>query len=175
MQRLSLSDSKKFSYIKNLFLDVDGVLTDGSLFYSKNGEEFKVFNVKDGLGIKMLMGHINVFVLTSNPSEIVKKRCEDLGVKNFYIGIKDKRQELIDIKTNFQILKESTVYIGDDLNDLSVRDEVQFFLSPLDAVSVIKKVSDFIIPVKGGKGVVRFFADVYLNQNNNLQINQGHW
>lgn len=175
MKRLNKENSSFLKNIKCLALDVDGVMTDGSLIYSHSGEALKVFNVKDGLGIKILLKSVEIILLSGNPSEITQKRCEDLGVKNVYLGIVDKKAILNKFLDDNKILKNEVVYIGDDLNDLIVRDIVGVFLSPLDADYKVKINSDYIIPVRGGRGVIRFVANLYQEHISNSLFKTGDW
>jgi 3-deoxy-D-manno-octulosonate 8-phosphate phosphatase (KDO 8-P phosphatase) len=175
MNKLSLTNSAFLKNIKAFAFDVDGVMTDGSLFYSKNGEEIKVFNVKDGLGIKMLLKKAQVIVISGNPSLITQKRCMDLGIKHSHIGVQDKRELMLKLLLELGIKKEESLYIGDDLNDLPLRSVVGHFLAPIDADLQVKQISDFIIPVNGGRGVLRFLVNCYLYHNSDKQFDLDMW
>ncbi|NNK85742.1 MAG: HAD-IIIA family hydrolase, partial [Desulfobacterales bacterium] len=111
----------KLKKIKLLLLDVDGVLTDGSVIYNDSGEEIKVFNVKDGLGISLLMdAGIKVGVITGRTSYALKHRCKNLGIDLFFEGVKDKGSLLTRIFNQTGVTSDETAFIGDDLLDLSI-------------------------------------------------------
>lgn len=142
--------------IKIVVFDVDGTLTDGSLFYSKNGLELKKFNVKDGLAITLLRFlDIKTIFLTSENSEIIDARAKKLKID--YV-IQNTHNKLVDLKIlldeiNADIL--DVLYIGDDINDLEAISEVGFSACPIDASDYIKDVVNYISPIAGGNGAVR--------------------
>lgn len=142
--------------IKLLVLDVDGVLTDGKIIYSDNGREIKQFNVKDGLGIRLLMdAGIPVAILTARRSEALTVRCRDLGIEHVYAGVKNKAAELKKILAHFQVKLHETAFMGDDLPDLEVMRQVGFSAAPADASDTIREVADMITRANGGNGAVR--------------------
>jgi len=151
--------------IKVLFSDIDGTLTDGSLFYSSIGETIKVFHVKDGHGIKEWMKAGNIFgVISARGARATEIRMEELKVKNCFLNIPDKKkfldQWLIDNKLEWSNL----AYIGDDLNDMEVLKEAAISAIPADASdSIIKENIDYVCRNNGGKGAVREFIDFLLD------------
>ncbi|WP_061249390.1 KdsC family phosphatase [Leptospira alstonii] len=149
--------------LKLLVIDVDGVLTDGKLYYTEEGESFKIFDVKDGLGIKLLCKKMNVVFLSGNPSEIIQVRAKALGVSHCFTGIEDKKKILLFLMNKLDISKKEIAYIGDDLNDLVVRPLVGLFVCPFDAHPSVKKIADATLKCKGGNGAVREFVDRVLN------------
>ncbi|MCY4524245.1 MAG: HAD hydrolase family protein, partial [Halobacteriovoraceae bacterium] len=152
---------KKIQNIKLMITDFDGVWTDASMFYSEAGFLFKKFNLKDGLGVQILkqMG-IKVAVVTSENTKGVRKRMKQLQVDSIYQGVTDKAKIVKEIQENYAIKCSETAYIGDDLNDLSVRPFVEIFFSPADGVPQIKEVSDFICSKKGGEGCFREIVEI---------------
>lgn len=148
--------------IKLLVLDVDGVMTDGKLYYNDKGEVQKVFDVKDGLGIKLANKIISVCIISGNPSIIIEKRAKDLGVSYCFIDIANKKECLNQLILSLKLKKENVAYIGDDLNDIPVRSLVSLFACPSDAHLSVKKISDVILDCKGGNGAVREFIDAIL-------------
>lgn len=105
--------------IKLLALDVDGVLTDGTIYISPAGEVFKGFNAKDGMGISCaLRNNLQIAVITGRQSPIVERRCEELGIKLFMQGVKDKRLALQQMAQKLGLTREEIAYMGDDLNDI---------------------------------------------------------
>ncbi|EMF90531.1 KdsC family phosphatase [Leptospira santarosai] len=149
--------------LKLIVIDVDGVLTDGKLYYNEHGEFFKIFDVKDGLGIKLLCKELNVAILSGNPSKIIHIRAESLGIKHCMIGINDKKASLQSLMDQLGISSQEVAYIGDDVNDLPVRSITKLFVCPSDAHPSVKKVADLILKSRGGNGAVREFADYVLS------------
>ena len=155
---------KKCSKIKLVITDVDGVLTDGGMYYSKNGEILKKFNTRDGMGVELLRNNkIPVVIITGEKSQIVLNRAKKLLIKDVFIGIKKKELLLPKICKKYKIKKNNVVYIGDDINDLNIMQQVGFSASPKDGISIIKKKSNYICKVKGGEGVLREIADMIIS------------
>ena len=150
-----------FHVLKMIVLDIDGVLTDGRLYYGADGEALKAFNVKDGMGIKQLQhAGLEVALLSNGRADrLVAARANDLGIKTFYVG----RAKKLDILNLW--LKErdfgagSIAYMGDDLNDLPIMDAVGFTISPQDAAPAVLAEVDLVIDRNGGDAAVRAFAD----------------
>jgi 3-deoxy-D-manno-octulosonate 8-phosphate phosphatase (KDO 8-P phosphatase) len=147
-----------------LALDVDGVLTDGGMFYTQGGDEFKKFNAKDGLAIRTLTGSgKNVaFVSSGFNDHIIKERAKLLGVQNVYVGTWNKLEVIEKWCAELKIKPENVAYIGDDMNDLPVIENVGLSACPADAVLKIRQVSDFVLDNRGGKGCVREFVDRFI-------------
>lgn len=158
---------EKCRRIKLLLTDVDGVLTDGSLYFTEKGEAMKAFNVKDGMGFKRLLNKgIEVGILTGRKSEIVKARACELGIKTVFQGLDDKEKTLREIKKDYGIGYENIAYIGDDINDLSVLRVVGLSASPADGMSDVLNEVDYVCKKAGGQGAFREFADWILNSAN---------
>jgi 3-deoxy-D-manno-octulosonate 8-phosphate phosphatase (KDO 8-P phosphatase) len=151
--------------IKFLALDVDGVLTDGGMYYSNSGDEFKKFNTKDGLGIKRLIANgVKVGFLSNGINDsLINNRAKLLGVEYVYVGVKNKAEVLEEWRKELQIEYADFAYIGDDVNDAEVVDIVGFSACPNDAVESIKQKVNHILKTKGGEGCVREFIDTFLN------------
>ena len=155
---------KKCLEIKIVITDVDGVLTDGGMFFSKNGEMLKKFNTRDGMGVELLRNYkIPVVIITRENSKIVLSRAKKLLIKEAFIGIKRKELLLPKICKKYQIKKNNVAYIGDDINDLEILKQVGFSASPRDGISIIKKKSDYVCKSKGGEGVLREIADLIIS------------
>ncbi|EMI64660.1 HAD-IIIA family hydrolase [Leptospira noguchii] len=150
---------EKLKNVELLIIDVDGVLTDGKLYYTEDGEVQKVFDVKDGLGIKLANKEIILAIMSGNSSAIIKRRAQDLGIKYCFVGIVDKAECLRNLMKELNLAKEKVAYIGDDLNDLVVRPLVNCFVCPSDAHRIIIQQSDIVLSSKGGNGAVREFTD----------------
>jgi len=155
---------KKCNQIKLLITDVDGVLTDGGMYYSKNGEILKKFNTRDGMGIELLRNNqISVVIITGEKSQIVLSRAKKLLIKDVFIGIKKKELLLPKICKKYKIKENNIAYIGDDINDLKILEQVGLSVSPKDGISIIKKKSNYVCKVKGGEGVLREVADMIIS------------
>jgi 3-deoxy-D-manno-octulosonate 8-phosphate phosphatase (KDO 8-P phosphatase) len=159
--------SKKLSKFKFKFLvlDVDGVMTDGGMYVTEKGDEFKKFNTKDGLGIIHLIkaGH-NVGIISSGFNKnIVESRAKLLGIKYCYIGTWNKLEILEQWCKELKISLKNVAYIGDDLNDMQIFGKVGLTACPSDAVPAIKAKADIILSRKGGDYCVREFIDSYLS------------
>lgn len=147
--------------IKYLVMDVDGTLTDGKIYMGAHGEMMKAFNIKDGCGIHdiAIPGSIIPVIITGRTSEIVKKRCGELGIQQVYQGIKNKIEQLNSIADDLS----QVAYIGDDINDLScmipVKEAGGVVGCPADAVERVKEISDFVALHNGGDGAVRDFIE----------------
>ncbi len=149
--------------IKLLVLDVDGVLTDGTINIGNDGEIFKSFNVRDGLGIKLLQdAGIQVAICTGRTSQIVAKRAEELGITQVMQGQKDKREGLSDICSALGITLQETAYMGDDIPDLCLFDFVGLSAAPADANPLAVEEAKWVSSRKGGKGAVRELAEYIL-------------
>ncbi|WP_198262590.1 KdsC family phosphatase [sulfur-oxidizing endosymbiont of Gigantopelta aegis] len=154
----------KAKLIKLLIFDVDGVLTDGMLNYGPDGELFKRFNVKDGVGIKLLQQQgITVAVITAKDSQPLKKRMSDLSVTHFYPACNDKAQAFAELLTILSLEPEQAAYVGDDVIDLPVMSQVGLSIAVQDAHNYVKKQADYITIAGGGEGVAREVADLILD------------
>ena len=142
--------------IKLLALDVDGVLTDGSIYISPAGEVFKGFNAKDGMGISCaLRSGLQIAVITGRQSPIVERRCEELGITLLQQGVKDKRLALQQMAQELGLVREEIAYMGDDLNDIPAFKASGLNFVPADASMEVLAVADIITKASGGRGAVR--------------------
>ncbi|AWW31566.1 3-deoxy-manno-octulosonate-8-phosphatase [Echinicola strongylocentroti] len=162
---------KKAAKIKLLITDVDGVLTDGGVIYDDHYLEFKKFNVKDGLIVKLLQKHgIKVGAITGRNSPVVRSRCEELGFDFHYHGVKDKREKLKTVLDGMDLRLDECAYIGDDLIDLPILVMVGLSVAPKDALPYIKEEVDMVSTLNGGRGVFREVADFILNSQGKLKM-----
>ena len=154
---------EKASKIKALVLDVDGVLTDGSLTFDENGVEYKTFNAKDGQGIVMLnkAGFITA-IITARKNGTVRHRFNNLGMTKLFEGSKNKIASLKELMSEFDIKPEQIAYMGDDLPDICVLKNVGLPCCPLDAVDEVQKHALFVSSKNGGRGAVRELCDFIL-------------
>lgn len=149
--------------IRLLLLDVDGVLTDGSLIYAENGVESKTFNTQDGLGIRLVQkGGIDVGIITARTSPMVLKRGEELGMKYIYQGAKSKLDAFKKIISDTGFKPYQICYMGDDLIDLSLLTRVGLAACPANAVNEVKEICHFISDKPGGQGAVRQTCELIL-------------
>ena len=147
--------------IKLFAMDVDGVLTDGGMFYSEAGEVLKKFNTRDGMGIELLRKNgIIPAIITKEKSEIVLKRAEKLKVEEVYIGVEDKLEVVKRLIKKYNLSFELVVYIGDDINDIPLLKKVGLSCCPFDAVDEVKKIANYVCKTKGGEGAVREVVDI---------------
>lgn len=147
--------------IKYVVFDVDGTLTDGTVNIGNNGELYKSFYCKDGLGIKMLINAgIEVMILTARESDIVISRAKELGIKHVFQGAGDNKEDYLKrILNSNNISPENLAYMGDDLNDIKCMELAGLVACPADAHSKVKECADFISQYNGGYGAVREFVE----------------
>lgn len=154
---------KKAKNIKLFATDVDGVLTDGGMYYSEKGEIFKKFNTRNGMGIELLRkkGIIPV-IITKENSKIVLARAKKLKIKEVYIGVKDKVKIVEKFLKKYNLNWDEVAYIGDDINDLPVLKKAGLSFAPSDAREEIKKEVNFVLDKKGGEGSLREAVKIIL-------------
>lgn len=153
----------KLKHIKMLLLDVDGVLTDGSIIYDDRGAEIKEFNVKDGLGIRMLMSAgIRVGIVTGRGCPALQHRCRNLGIDLVLDGVKDKAAVLDGIVRDHGAAAAEIAFMGDDLPDLPLMRRVGLSIAVADAHPQVTDQADMVTVAKGGKGAVREICDAVL-------------
>ena len=157
--------------IKLLALDVDGVLTDGSIYISPAGEVFKGFNAKDCMGISCaLRSGLQIAVITGRQSPIVERRCEELGITLLQQGVKDKRLALEQMAQKLGLVREEIAYMGDDLNDIPAFKASGLNLVPADAAIEVMAVADIITKASGGRGAVREAITMILAAQDNWNV-----
>lgn len=149
--------------INLIVLDVDGTMTDGGVYIDNNGLETKKFNIKDGAGIILAESvGIEFMILTGRKSFCVEQRAKELKIKNVIQGIQNKADYLKEFLYSNSLNASNVAYIGDDLNDLPAMHICGITACPIDAADEVKACCDFVLPVKGGDGVVRAFVNVLL-------------
>ena len=167
--------------MKFLFMDVDGTLTDGKIYMGNDGEVLKTFNIKDGCGIKDILPQHRIVpvIITARGSDILKKRCDELGISYLYQGVRDKKEKLFEIIAEYNRINQSDfdlrdcAYIGDDILDLQcmklIREEGGLVGCPSDAVAQIKSISNYVCNAKAGEGAVREFIEWLIAKKHNLE------
>ena len=149
--------------IRLAVFDVDGVMTDGRLYYSENGVESKAFNTRDGLGLKALMHHdIQVAIITARQSGIVSRRASELGIAHLMQGREDKRQALDELLTELGLEAEQAAYTGDDLVDWPAMSRCGLKCVPADANHWLIEQADHVTTNGGGRGAVREVCELIL-------------
>lgn len=163
--------------LKFLVMDVDGTLTDGKIYMAANGELFKVFDIKDGCGIKDLLPAFGIepVIITARNSVILENRCRELGITRLHQGITNKIQKLDEIINNYNLENKSSIsfgnvaYIGDDILDLQcmkpIKKDGGIVGCPSDAVKEVREISNYICKNKGGHGAVREFIEWTINKS----------
>ncbi len=159
----------RISRIRLVILDVDGVLTDGQLHFSSDGQESKMFHVRDGHGIRLLQdAGLEVALITARYSPAVAHRAQDLGIRRVYQGSLDKLVAYTELKLAMGLEDGAVAYMGDDLVDLSVLGRVGFATAPADAHEEVVSRVHWQSRLGGGKGAVRELSELILR-------GQGHW
>jgi 3-deoxy-D-manno-octulosonate 8-phosphate phosphatase (KDO 8-P phosphatase) len=150
------SVEQKAARIRLLVLDVDGVLTDGSIYYGNDGEELKAFSIRDGLGVKLLQRcQLKVAIITGRDSHIVSRRAKELGISEVVQGREDKREALLELCEKLGIAVENCAYMGDDLPDLGAINIAGLGLTVANAAGAVRMAADWSSKLNGGQGAVR--------------------
>lgn len=166
-----MSNNKKVFLPKLVITDIDGVWTDGGMYYDQTGNEWKKFNTSDSAGVLFLnLLNIPLAIITGEDTEIVKRRAEKLKIKHLFMGIKDKVSVAQKLCGELGIHMEDVAYIGDDINDIALLKLVGISAAPANAPNYIKDLVDVSIKTKGGDGAFRAFVEEILEQNNLLNV-----
>lgn len=157
----------RLSKIKIVLTDVDGVLTDGGMYYTEEGLVMKKFNVKDGMGSVLLAkAGYKTGIISSDINPINSIRGERLKMDFVITGTWEKLKAAQEIAASEGCLLENIAFIGDDVNDLDILNEVGFSVAPRDAVSQITNIVHYVSPLKGGEGIFREITDMLLSLDN---------
>lgn len=160
-------DNPALKQIALLALDVDGVLTDGSINIGVQGELFKAFYAQDGLGISVaLRSGIQVAIITGRQSAIIHHRAQELGIQLVQEGVKDKYLALEQLQNELGLSRGQVAYMGDDLNDLSAFKAAGVTFAPADAVKDVREAASFVTEAAGGRGAVREAIEMILRAQN---------
>ena len=159
----------KAAQIKLVVFDVDGVLTDGSLFVGDDGQEYKAFHSRDGLGMKMLRkSGVEIGIITARTSEVVKHRMENLDIQHVYQGRLEKLPALQELVAKLNLSFEQTAYVGDDVVDLPVMRQVGLAIAVQDAHPLAKQHAHWQTPHGGGRGAARDVCELIMEAQNTL-------
>jgi 3-deoxy-D-manno-octulosonate 8-phosphate phosphatase (KDO 8-P phosphatase) len=155
--------ANRLKKVRLVLLDVDGVLTSGDIIYTDSGEQIKIFDVKDGLGIRLLKeAGIKVGIITGRRGKALQHRCDNLGIELIFDGIRNKDEALDDIQAETGIPIEAMAFVGDDLPDLPAMKKVGLAVAVGDAVSPVREQAHMVTHAGGGKGAVREVSEAIL-------------
>ena len=158
---------KKFAKLKSikiLLTDVDGVLTDGGMYYTPTGDTMKKFFARDGMGVTLLKkSGIPTIIVTKEKTKMVKIWAKKMNINHVYDGILQKEKIIKEICKKYSVTSSQIAYIGDDINDLELLKRVGFSATPNDGILDAQKIVDYVCKKKGGDGVLREVADIILH------------
>jgi 3-deoxy-D-manno-octulosonate 8-phosphate phosphatase (KDO 8-P phosphatase) len=165
---------ERLRQLRLLVLDVDGVLTDGGLWTTETGEVLKRFDVRDGLGIKLLQqAGLEVAWLSGGKSGATEQRARYLGIHHVLTGVRDKPAALAELQGQLGVTAAESAFVGDDLNDLAVRPAIGLLLCTADAVTPLRHQADWVLDRNGGDGAVRRLAEEILQARGEWQALAG--
>ena len=161
--------SERLKSVNLLSLDVDGVLTDGGLYYTDYGLAFRKFNVRDGLGIVLVReSGLEVAVISAGRPASTVTRAKDLGIEHVRVGVSDKLKELSEICDDLGIHLNDVIHIGDDLPDLGLMQAVGVPITVADGADAVKEIAAYVTDRAGGQGAVREICDLLLESKAGL-------
>ena len=167
---------EKAANIRLIVFDVDGVLTDGSLYIGDDGQEYKAFNSKDGHGMVMLQhSGVEIAIITGRSSEVVRIRMASLGIQRVYQGKREKLPAYEELKQITGFSDDQIAYVGDDVVDLPVMTRVGFAVAVQDAHPLTKQHAHWVAPSGGGKGAAREVCELIMDAQGNLQSALQHY
>jgi 3-deoxy-D-manno-octulosonate 8-phosphate phosphatase (KDO 8-P phosphatase) len=160
-----------FKQITCFVFDVDGVLTDGSLLIMDDGQMLRRMSIKDGYALQLAVKKgYQVVIISGGDSEAVKIRMNKLGVKNVFLKVEDKKQQLNEFLKTHSIPLSQVLFMGDDIPDYAVMKKTGLPCCPADAVPEIKQISKYIALLKGGEGCAREVIEKVLKLNNHWEM-----
>lgn len=155
--------------IRLMAFDVDGVMTDGGLYLSDSGEEFKRFNSLDGHGLKMLRASgVEIAIITGRTSRCVASRAENLGIAHVFQGVENKLETMISLLNKLKLSRDAAAYMGDDVVDLSVMRHVGLAISVPESPQLVREHSDYVTQRGGGHGAVREACELIMSAQGTL-------
>ena len=154
---------KKPRNVKILLTDVDGVLTDGGMYYNSKGDFMKKFHARDGMGVTLLRKKgIPTIIVTKEKTAIVRKWASKMKVAEIFDGIQNKEQIIDVICKKYKVVTDQIGYIGDDVNDIELLKKVGFSATPKDGINKVQKIVDYVCKKNGGEGAFREIADLLI-------------
>lgn len=167
------SYKEKLASINTLIFDVDGVFTNSQLLLMPDGEMVRAMSTRDGFAVQLAIKKgLTICIITGGKSEAVRERFMRLGVKDVFLNVSDKVQVLKKYITENKLNLNNTLYMGDDLPDLHVMQQVGLPCCPVDAVAEIKQVSNYVSPYQGGNGCVRDIIEQVLKTQGLWMLNE---
>jgi 3-deoxy-D-manno-octulosonate 8-phosphate phosphatase (KDO 8-P phosphatase) len=161
---------QKAANIRLVIFDVDGVLTDGSLFLGDDGQEYKAFNSRDGHGMKMLQASgVDIGIITGRTSKVVEYRMESLGIRHVYQGQLDKLPAFEELLQHLGLTPEQVAYVGDDVVDLPILIRAGLAIAVQDAHNLVKQHSHWITPSPGGRAAARDVCELIMQAQGTLE------
>ena len=152
---------QKIKKIKIVLTDVDGVLTDGGMYYSNKGDVLKKFHARDGMGVTLLKRNgIPTVIVTKEKTMMVKQWAKKMKIEKLYDGVIKKENILDKVCKRFEVSPENIAYIGDDVNDLGLMKKIGFSVVPQDGIKKAIQIADYRCKLNGGEGVLREVADL---------------
>lgn len=167
---------KKAAIIRLVIFDVDGVLTDGSLYLGDDGQEYKAFNSRDGHGMKMLQASgVEIGIITGRTSNVVETRMTSLGVKHLYQGQHEKLPAFEELLQKLSLTAEQVAYVGDDVVDLPVLIRAGLAIAVQDAHNLVKQHSHWTTPNPGGRAAARDVCELIMQAQGTLEAQLHHY
>lgn len=167
---------KKAAAIQLLIMDVDGVLTNGTITYNDAGQQAKAFFVPDGLGMKMLLrSGVQIAVISGKQSRATQSRLEELGVKHIYLGYENKTAIFAELTATLQITNAAIAYVGDDIPDIAIMRQVGLSIAVKNAHPKVKAAANLTTKSNGGNGAIREVCELLLRVQNNLRSQENFY
>jgi YrbI family 3-deoxy-D-manno-octulosonate 8-phosphate phosphatase len=168
--------NRKLARIKMLVMDVDGTMTDGGVYYTKDGEDVKRFSIRDGMGILLLKkAGIIPAIITSENSPIVIARAVKLKIEEVVLGSRNKKMDLMLLAEKSNLGLEEVAFIGDDINDIQALEIAGLSVCPANSVDSVKEIADYVCETDGGQGAIREIAEKILISQNKSIILPENW
>lgn len=166
----------KAAQIKLIIFDVDGVLTDGSLFIGDDGEEYKAFHSRDGHGMKMLRATgVEIGIITGRTSNVVHHRMASLGIQHVYQGQLEKLPAFLELTAKLGVDPKQVAYVGDDVVDLPILTRVGLAVAVADAHPLVKRHAHWTTPHGGGRGAARDVCELVMEAQGTLDASLQHY
>ena len=155
--------------VRIAIFDVDGVLSDGGLHYAETGDAMKTFDVRDGMGMRLLQdAGVELAIITSRRAGSVRERAADLGIRHIQQGVADKYSAFEALLAGLGLTPEQSAFLGDDLVDLPVLKRCGFAVTVADAPALLKRHADYVTRANGGRGAAREFCELILHNQGKL-------
>ena len=167
---------EKAKHIRLAIFDVDGVLTDGSLYISDSGDEYKAFNTQDGHGMRMLkQSGVELVIVSGRTSHCVEMRAQSLGIGLLYQGVEDKLEIYSSLLVKFGLSADATAFMGDDVVDLPVMRRCGFAICVPDSTALVKQHAHYITQLPGGCGAVREICELIMQAQGTFQAQMSRY